>query len=104
MNILSADVFLGVPFNIASYAMLLHIMVRCAGSKYAAGDFIHTFGDVHVYNNHVDQVREQLARNPLKGPSITLNMPTANPWDFAADHVILKNYESHGAIKAPVAV
>lgn len=101
----SADVFLGVPFNIASYAMLLMIMTRCAGPKYAVGDFVHSFGDVHVYTNHEEQVLEQLSRTPKSAPVVELSLPSESmPWDFTHDMVTVREYDPHPALKAEVAV
>lgn len=103
---MSADVFLGVPFNIASYAMLLKIMVACAGPKYAVGEFVHAFGDVHIYNNHFDQVREQLSRTIRPAPRVELTGldGSSNPWDFTHDMVSVSDYHAHPAIAAPVSV
>lgn len=105
MNILSADVFLGVPFNIASYAMLLMIMARCAGPKYAVGEFVHSFGDVHVYTNHEEQVRTQLSRAPRRGPRVSLALSeNAKPWDFTHEKVLVADYAPWPTIAAPVAI
>lgn len=103
---MSADVFLGVPFNIASYAMLLKIMVACAGPKYAVGEFVHAFGDVHIYNNHVEQVEEQLSRSPRSAPSVLLSglSEASSPWDFTHDMVHVLGYDPHPAIAAEVSV
>jgi thymidylate synthase len=98
----SADVFLGVPFNIASYALLTMMVAQVCNLQ--AGEFIHTFGDVHLYNNHLEQAQLQLTRNPLPLPTMRLNPAITNIFDFAFDDFTLENYQFHPSIKAPVAV
>jgi thymidylate synthase len=98
----SADVFLGVPFNIASYALLNMMVASVSGLR--PGEFVHTFGDVHLYSNHVDQARLQLSRQPRPLPTLVIDPEVKNLYDFRYEHFQLKDYLPYPRIKAPVAV
>lgn len=98
----SADIFLGVPFNIASYAVLTMMMAQVTGLK--PGEFVHTLGDAHLYSNHMEQVEEQLSRKPFSLPTMKINPAIDNLFDFSFDDFELVDYECHPHIKAPVAV
>jgi thymidylate synthase len=98
----SCDVFLGVPFNIASYSLLLHMVAQVTGLK--AHEFVHSLGDVHIYHDHFDAVKEQLAREPYPLPTLKLNPSVMNIDDFKMEDIELLNYQSHPTIKAKMAV
>jgi thymidylate synthase len=98
----SADIFLGVPFNIASYALLLQMMAQATGLK--AGDFVHTLGDAHIYTNHLEQVRLQLSRGPRALPQMIINPEKTNIFDFEYSDFVLEGYDPHPHIKGAVAV
>ena len=98
----SADVFLGVPFNIASYALFTMMIAQVCGLE--PGDFVHTFGDVHLYNNHFEQAKLQLARKPFPLPTMRINPKVKSIFDFTFEDFTLENYQFHPPIKAPVAV
>ncbi|MDB5532588.1 MAG: thymidylate synthase [Hyphomicrobiales bacterium] len=98
----SADIFLGVPFNIASYALLTHMVAQVTGLE--VGDFVHTFGDAHLYLNHFDQARLQLTREPRPLPQLKLNKNVTSLFDFHYDDIVFEHYDPYPLIKAPVAV
>lgn len=98
----SADIFLGVPFNIASYALLTHMIAHVTG--HAVGEFVHTLGDAHLYLNHIEQANEQLSRTPRGLPQLVLDGKHSDIDSFTADHIWFKNYHPQPAIKAPIAI
>ena len=98
----SADVFLGVPFNISSYALLCCMIAQITGLK--PGDFVHTIGDAHLYLNHLDQAREQISRTPLEWPSLLLNPECKTIDDFKFEDITIQDYHHHPHIKAPISV
>jgi thymidylate synthase len=98
----SADIFLGVPFNIASYALFTMMIAQVCNLE--LGDFVHTFGDAHLYLNHMEQVQEQLSREPLALPTMAINPEVTNIFDFKFEDFELQNYQSHAHIKAPISI
>lgn len=98
----SADLFLGVPFNIASYALLTHMIAQVCG--YEVGEFVHTFGDVHIYTNHFEQIKLQLSREPRKLPTLKLNPEIKNIEDFTIEDIEIIGYDPHPVIKGAVSV
>jgi thymidylate synthase len=98
----SGDIFLGIPFNIASYALFLHMVAQVTNLE--VGEFVHTIGDAHIYHNHMDQVKLQLTRTPYPLPKLTLNKEIKDLFAFTFDDIKLENYESHPKILGKVAV
>jgi thymidylate synthase len=98
----SADVFLGVPFNIASYALLTHMMAQVTNLE--PGDFVHTFGDAHIYLNHIEQCKLQLSRSPKQLPTLHLNPDVTSLFDFSIEDIEIQNYDAHPHIKGEVSV
>jgi thymidylate synthase len=98
----SADLFLGVPFNIASYALLTSMIAQVTGLE--LGDFVHVIGDAHIYENHIEQVRTQLTRDPRPLPTLQLDASVTDVFEFTLEHIVLEGYDPHPRISAPVAV
>lgn len=98
----SADIFLGVPFNIASYSLLLLMIAQVTGLE--AGEFVHTFGDAHIYLNHLDQVKLQMSRNPKKLPEMLINKDVKDIFSFNFDDFELRNYDPHPHIKGKISI
>jgi len=98
----SADIFLGVPFNIVSYALLTHMVAQATDLR--PGEFVHTFGDLHLYTNHIEQAKLQLSRKPRPLPSLKINPEVKNIFEFNFEDFEIMDYEAYPAIKAPIAV
>ena len=98
----SADIFLGVPFNIASYALFTHMIAHVSGLK--VGDFVHTLGDAHLYHNHFEQAKMQLTRSPSPLPKLVFTQPPDNLFDFKFEHISIEDYQADPSIPAPIAV